>query len=193
MEGIILALLMNRQLLELDVKDCPALFPKKEVLIETGYWIGCKKTTVHSSKARGNEQWMACPSLLDTSSQAWRFPPSPTIHYICTFVPHSFKSKEVRWDCIHFPGVLVLISWFGIKLYTYQICLNYRIPLVIILVVESVGSKQTMGSNLVFLVLLITCPRGKIFFLAWKGIYNRAKLFIDLDSLLYSRGQSVNR
>ena len=90
-------------------------------------------------------------------------------------------------------GVLVLISWFGIKLYTYQRCLNYGIPLVIILVVESVGSKQTMGSNLVFLVLLIPCPRGKIFFLAWKGIYNRAKFFIDLDSLLYSRGQSVNR
>lgn len=28
-------MLMNRQLLELDVKYCAALFPKKEVLIDT--------------------------------------------------------------------------------------------------------------------------------------------------------------
>lgn len=55
-------------------------------------------------------------------------------------------------------GVLVLIFWFGIKLYTYQICLNYGIPLVIILVVESVGSKQTMGSNLVFSSFIDNLP-----------------------------------
>lgn len=76
-------------------------------------------------------------------------------------------------------GVLVLISWFGIKLYTYQICLNYGIPLVIILVVESVGSKQTMGSNLVFLVLLITRPRGKIFFSSLEGKYIIVQSFLS--------------
>jgi hypothetical protein len=67
MEGIILALLMNRQLLELDVKDCPALFPKKEVLIDTGLITGLaarKRQFTRAKREETNNGWLALLCLI---------------------------------------------------------------------------------------------------------------------------------
>lgn len=79
MEGIILALLMNRQPLELDVKDCPALFPKKEVLIDTGLITGLaarKRQFTRAKREETNNGWLALLCLI-LALRLDAFPPLP--------------------------------------------------------------------------------------------------------------------